>query len=787
MDRNPRVQSCLVAHAEALHSTCSHLRVAFASPVMDVPFSVPPPKAPFRPAHETTLVSTSFGMVDAVSACLRLSFPFNHSLRDDLLSALVSELVSVGPDIVRVRKERRHALAAAKGMIRPLTSDLRALVSDFSRPINGHVDFGLVECLVQVFQWPTYWLVDLLIYGFRPVGPVPRTGCHRPVDEPSTESFSKESNQQCFDDVVRHLTRKAERSAHSRQAEADQIAVWDSTVGECDRGLCVGPLTRRGVCDLFKDSPYGPRPIPAFGIWQKEKLRRIDDALWSLHNALTYMLETIVCIAADFPALVAAEFAKHVPLDALLLRLGTDDIASAYRILVNEWPEFSVAAVWRPAARGGPGVSYFALRGFNFGLKSAPVHLATLMTPLVIFACKGGLVLCNKFYDDVVVVDQACGKSSAQLTLNYFFALLGFPFAPKKHERLRFANPFLGVVTDFSHLVSGYVVMRVKEKRRRRLLKELRDVLGSGELSPAHASRLRGKLYFTTCSGFFGIGRPALQAFTARQYAKRSKTYPLSSSLRSSITFFIHLLSNLPPSRFNVLPDSAKPLYVWSDAMWEPLKHEGGRLVSAVDEETGELFYIAKATIAFVCFDPSDGTWHESSRVIGFDVIRHMVPGKKTYIGQLECLAAEFFLETMPADRLAGRSAIFWIDNLAAKYGLQKAYSKVEDSGRVINAFKVKQAALRLRCWFEYVPSEQNIADLPSRGAYSRMLEVIDAVSSGEWTLFSYAAVLPNFSTWDAPLASLPSRKRSRHGSRGAKRRRGSSSAEAPVGADVSS
>jgi hypothetical protein len=130
---------------------------------------------------------------------------------------------------------------------------------------------------------------------------------------------------------------------------------------------------------------------------------------------------------------------------------------------------------------------------------------------------------------------------------------------------------------------------------------------------------------------------------------------------------------------------------------------------------------------------------------------------------------------------------LHWIDNLAAKYGLQKAYSKVEDSGRVINAFKVKQAALRLRCWFEYVPSEQNIADLPSRGAYSRMLEVIEAVSSGEWTLSKYDAVLPDFSTWDAPLASLPSRKRSRHGSRGAKRHRGSSSAEAPAGADVSS
>ena len=414
VDRQPRVQSFLDKHSDLLSSTCAFLLDAFDSPLVNVPFVVPPPKAPFRPATETTLVDPSLCMVDAVRAGLGLSFPFVHSLRDNLRSVLVSELVRIGSDIIQVRASRRHALTIAKRMIRPLTVDLQSLVSDFARPINGHVDFGLVECLVRAFKWPHFWLVDVLICGFQPVGEVPVCGCHRRVDEPSTEVFSKESNLQCFDDSVEHLTVKARRASQDSQAEADQVTVWDTTIEECDRGFCDGPLTRRKVCEMFKDTPYGPRPIPAFGIWQKEKLRRIDDALRSLHNALTYMRETIVCITADFPAAVAAEFAKYVSLDSLLLRLGTDDIASAYRILVNAWPEFSVAAVWRPAARGGPGVSYFALRGFNFGLKSAPVHLATLMTPLVVFACKGGLVLCDKFYDDVVVVDQACGGCSAQ-------------------------------------------------------------------------------------------------------------------------------------------------------------------------------------------------------------------------------------------------------------------------------------------------------------------------------------------------------------------------------------
>ena len=64
----------------------------------------------------------------------------------------------------------------------------------------------------------------------------------------------------------------------------------------CDRDFRVGPLTRGRVEEMIKHTPFGPRCIPALGIWQKGKLRRIDGALLSLHNALTNMRETIVVL-----------------------------------------------------------------------------------------------------------------------------------------------------------------------------------------------------------------------------------------------------------------------------------------------------------------------------------------------------------------------------------------------------------------------------------------------------------------------------------------------------------
>ena len=728
------------------------------------------------PARESTLVDSSLGMVDAVTACMRLDFPEPSTKVDCVLRGLVPLVAQAGSEVIGLRSNGRAVLAAASRIVADLNVELGGLVPEFARPISGHVNFALFEVLIRATGWRHQNLVDTLINGFVPVGVVPDTGCLRPVAEPSPLQFSKESNFESFAEAVEHLSKKARRAASDPTAMQDCMEVWRTTMAEVDRDFCVGPLSLGKVQRLFKSSPHGPRCIPAFGVWQKGKLRRIDDACMSRHNLLTQMCETIVCTQADLPAEIAIEFDKFLP-PGTMLRLGTDDIASAYRVLVSAQPEYNVAAVWRPPGTGGSlegGVAYFALRGFNFGLKSAPLHLATLMRPMMEFARKFLLVVCDQFYDDVVVVDPCFGKSSAQRSLDYLFRLLGFPFAPRKHERLRGANAFLGVVTDLSNMAAGYVLLRVKEKRRRKLLQELRDVLDRGKLSPGHAARLRGKLYFTTTSAFYGVGRPALQAFTTRQYTKSSR-HDLDDELKSSISFFIKLLQNLPAQQIPLKRVKRRPLYVWSDAMWEAKKNGDGTLATALDPDSGELFYIAEAAIAFVVFDPSDNTWHAGVKQIGLDVIKMMVPGKKTYIGQLECLAATTVLYSLPAERLRGMDAIMWIDNLSAKYGLQKSYSKVSDSGRIINAFKVKQAALNLRAHFEYVPSEQNLADLPSRGDFEKTKRVIEEATGIfprlariQW----HDCVVPDFSTWEAALSTTGIKRKTRSGSRGRLRKR---------------
>ena len=63
------------------------------------------------------------------------------------------------------------------------------------------------------------------------------------------------------------------------------------------------------------------------------------------------------------------------------------------------------------------------------------------------------------------------------------------------------------------------------------------------------------------------------------------------------------------------------------------LETDTGGLVEAANDD-GRVFYIAKACIAFTVFDPATKVWHKSEMEVGIDVIKQMVPGKKTYIGR---------------------------------------------------------------------------------------------------------------------------------------------------------
>jgi len=93
---------------------------------------------------------------------------------------------------------------------------------------------------------------------------------------------------------------------------------------------------------------------------------------------------------------------------------------------------------------------------------------------------------------------------------------------------------------------------------------------------------------------------------------------------------------------------------------------------------------------------------------------------KKTFICVLEelGLAAPYFSPEVEG-LLAGHDVLHFADNKAANSAIIKGGSAAPDMARIVAALHLRLARQRTRLWVEFVKSEANLADLPSRGEFA--------------------------------------------------------------------
>ena len=96
---------------------------------------------------------------------------------------------------------------------------------------------------------------------------------------------------------------------------------------------------------------------------------------------------------------------------------------------------------------------------------------------------------------------------------------------------------------------------------------------------------------------------------------------------------------------------------------------------------------------------------------------------KKTYIAAYELLAEVFAYCTLP-DLLKGRIVHHFVNNTAALAGSIKGYSGVPDCARLVHALVVRILRLACRPWFDFVYSEDNLSDLPSREKFELLRQL---------------------------------------------------------------
>ena len=295
-----------------------------------------------------------------------------------VLRAVVKAVAELGKGVIPWRAEQERVLKTIAKSLGAANAELQKLVPAHGKQTCAGINFAFLYVVCEALEYVDRKVVDGLLFGFVPVGDVPPGGRFRPVDEPDVAPFTAEENSRMFDQVAADLEqrfRRAEKKGVQSSEWQELTTLWHNVVGlegEVSKGHMDGGehgrgYSRRQIWDMYKDCPGGPRCLLRFGVEQGGKLRGCDDGARCGHNERTKMGETIHCVGADLPAIIAREFAKWVDAECWE---GTDDVEAAYRRVLNSRPQYTVVALMDPDSGR---VRYFPMPGFPFGLKSAVV------------------------------------------------------------------------------------------------------------------------------------------------------------------------------------------------------------------------------------------------------------------------------------------------------------------------------------------------------------------------------------------------------------------------------
>ena len=619
-------------------------------------------------------------------------------VQTDLASAvrIISSHSGSPSVLLKRRADVREAVEWAAKQLAPLNVRLRAIAPAHVRRLPTTINVALVVALCEATAWPDRLLPAKLLFGSPTTGDLPSSCVMRSKERRATvnpRTFDVAGWAASLHASVRQ--RGLRMSAKTRDAARAtlQKSIDEAVVDGADRSWSTGPLSLAGVMELFPDGHW---PSRRFGVEQKGAVRPCDDNRESRLNDTVDAVDAISPDTADVPATVSSLFYELLGSGAVLMG-GCDDWKKAYRQIPTSDPSRSVVALWDPDSKQ---VVYFVVWGHCFGQLSAVNSFNAVSKFLtcmsrMLFGHAGG-----NYFDDHFTVEPDYMEGSGQECLNCLAEHLGFLFDPAKHVPMAPSFVYLGVNHDLSASKDGKVLLRILPTRRDDLVALCRRVLHKGVLHPGQAATLRGKLYFAASTAYGKVGRAALQPIIQRQERPGSDTR-LTPSMVHALKFFVTLLRHMPAREVSLGADRRRPLIVWSDAAWE-------RGVGA---------------LGFVVYDPESGEYLHSASEIPSHILDMFVRSKQK-IGQCEILAANVPYYSLP-DLFRDRQVVHWIDNTSAISCLIHGYSNKSDSALLVNAFNLYNAGLRCRIHYEYVESKANVADLPSRGMFLYLTDVL--------------------------------------------------------------
>lgn len=580
---------------------------------------------------------------------------------------------------------QRKVLKQVARALAPLEASLDCFRVSSSRRVASEKRPGFAAFLTVLLRWPDWGQPLNFIQGYDIVGTVEMSGVFRSAAVPA---------QAHFDDWLGPAAVEAVDRIMKSKPPLFQEEIWHTTQEEQVKGFC-GPIHSRE----WMDCKYGAglwRPLERFLIRQADnKLRVIDNARKTGHNAVTSMCETITTTSIDFISSVIQDvlqqLAVHTVDDLAEVpwfqpRVGTDDLPDAYRGLPVSPAQqgYSIIAICHPETGWG----FLELWGLAFGLQSAVTNFNRL--PLLGIAGARRILysLSSSYFDDELSLEIVKDHDVSQRGLQLLFRCLGAAPQASKTFVSSDNRVYLGSSIHVGDVCqSRFVRVQPKATTTQKVLDFLVEALHTGFLDADTAGKLRGDLQwmFTHCSGHVGKFANPLLAQT-QQVGKLVLDEEAVDTLR-----FLHtIVSTSRPRDICVLPQTQAHVLCYSDASFEDGELRMGWV----------LFEKGHRPVGYSCVVPPSeiATW----------VVRE----QQIYVG--ESLAILTALRAIP-HRFAQRSVLWFLDNQASLSSLIRGTSTQDDVHELVQGVHLTLHQLSCRCWWEWVDTESNISDGLSR------------------------------------------------------------------------
>ena len=675
-------------------------------------------------------------------------------LPQDLLDA-IEFVVRKREGIVEWRQRRMALLLDCKAMVDPIRRRMLEDLAPSVRHVCADYDLAFMALIINATKHPDVYVVRHFLKGFPTHGFISRCGVFADggtppeVHEDAVLSFASNVSWNAYlYDSARDRGLKAAADKTSESWTSINV-VWDATVKECADGWCIGvqsaPDLWRGFTKHELDAhPWlrGPgswRAMRRFGVLQKGKIRPVDDGSENGLNSITGTLDKLSLIRPDSPAQVCAAYARAQMrwqdglhrqglwetchgtaqfnvVDAYMH--GSEDTKKAFRRIPCRFPGLMVVCVFNPREMRP---EYFFLPSFVFGCYAAVLGW-NRVTALYTHCVRRLLAVpATGYVDDFQVGGPFYDQPSAQASFAPFIGMFGPGFDEAKHVTGEMPAVNLGVLSDFSQVPTRAVVtLGVTDERKEKLRVMIRGIFNDRTIRHAQATKLFGKARFALCPIF---GRVGLGVLSPLQHVKARQPVIPGTDVYESLHALLQVLDRLRPVEYSLFRRRDWAVVVMSDASFNMPKATGQIGVVVWCPQRQRMFYTAAADLRRIVAALRD------------------IELKETYITQLELVAALCAYLTWP-DVLVSRLVHHFIDNRAARSGLIKGSSGKVDSARIINAMHVELLALRAQTWFNFVYSEDNLSDPPSRGDFS-LLEAMLAA----WR----PCILPRVDVWAVP------------------------------------